>query len=195
MEIEIRSYIKNEELLRKQLELKGIKKISETSIEDIWYCKKSIQSYADTKMNKVGSYGLRIRLQDNKYPELTIKTIVNESDHQIFDESETEFKDVKSMQKILDILGFKVFCTVKKKRETYKNEKMCINIEKFENFPLCIEVEIIDSGEFQKNKDLIHSLMDDLGIDENDRIDTSITSLYMEKNSFFNNGVKNDSTN
>lgn len=184
MEIEIRSFVKDFGYVKHQLDLLKAKKIDEAEIEDLWFCKKEINSYEDTKMDKVGSYGLRIRLQKGKAPELNVKTMVSEKDHQVFEEHEVVFENASIMRKILESLGFKVFCTLRKKRETYQFEDMKINLEDIDNFPPCVEIEIQDTKNFEKNRKRIHSILDRLGLDEKDRINTSITLLFMEKYAF-----------
>ncbi|MEA3515365.1 MAG: CYTH domain-containing protein [Nanoarchaeota archaeon] len=184
MEIEIRAFIKDFNKLKSKLDLLKAKKIDETDIEDIWFCKKEVTTYEETKMNKVGSYGLRIRLQDGRLPEITVKSIVSEGDHQIFDENETAFNDVEQMKKIFFVLGFKNFCTVKKNRKTYQYKDMKINLEDIEGFPPCVEIEILEDEMFEDHKEKIHSVLDMLEIDKDYRIDTSITSLFMEKFAF-----------
>ncbi|MFH1589917.1 MAG: class IV adenylate cyclase [archaeon] len=181
MEIEVRSFIKDFSSVKKQLNLLNAKKIDETKIEDIWFCKNNINTYEETKMNKVGSYGLRIRLQSGRKPELNVKTIVSEKDHQIFGEHEVLVDDADTMRTILENLGFKVFCVLKKIRETYEFEDMKINLEDIEGFPPCIEIEILEEENLESNKEKIHEVLDQLGLDKKDRIDTSITSLFMEK--------------
>jgi predicted adenylyl cyclase CyaB len=184
MEIEIRAFIDDFSSIKEILSELGAKKVDETIIEDIWFCKDHIKSYEETKMNKVGSYGLRFRLQKDRKPQICIKTILNENDHQVFGEFETEFENPKEMEKIFQILGFKKFCVVNKKRETYSYENMKINLEDIRGFNPCIEIEIIDHGNFEENKKKMHKITDLLKIKEENRINTSITSLFMEKNSF-----------
>jgi len=59
MEIEIRAFIDNFDKLREKLAILKAKKVDETKIEDIWFCKDNINTYEETKMDKIGSYGLR----------------------------------------------------------------------------------------------------------------------------------------
>ncbi|MFH1770291.1 MAG: CYTH domain-containing protein [archaeon] len=184
MEIEIRSFVKDFGYLKHQLDKLKAKKIDETEIEDQWFCKKNIHSYKETKMNKVGSIGLRIRLQKGRPAELNVKTIVSKKDHQVFDEEEIVIEDAGNMRSILESLDFKVFCVLKKNRETYQFENMKINLEDIDNFPPCVEIEILDTKNFNKNRKKIHKILDQLGLDKKDRITTSITSLYMEKFAF-----------
>jgi adenylate cyclase class 2 len=184
MEIELRAFIDDFESLREKLKKLDAKKIDETEIEDVWYCEKHITSYEETKMNKIGSYGLRIRNQKGREPEVCIKTIMKENDHQVFGEFETAFTDVNQMRKIFEILGFKEFCVVTKKRETYSFDNVHINLEDIKGFAPCVEIEILDDANIDENKKKLHKVMDIFEIDEKDRIDGSITSLYMEKNSF-----------
>jgi predicted adenylyl cyclase CyaB len=184
MEIEIRAFVDDFEKLRVRLSQLGSKKVEDTKIKDVWFCKNDVQSYEGTKMNKVGSYGLRVRTINDK-TELTVKTIINEGDHQIFGEFETGVDSPDEILKILSALGFKQFCVVDKKRESYELEGMTINLEDIKGFKPCIEIEIIADGNFSENKDKIHQVLDMLDIPEENRIDTSITSLYMEENSIF----------
>ena len=184
MEIEVRAFVNDFDKVKQRLIEINAVKIDETEIEDIWICKNDVKCYEDTKMNKVGSYGLRLRIQKDRPHEITVKTIVSERDHQIFDEIETEFKDINKMKKILEIIGFKIFCVLKKKRETFSYRDMKINLEDIEGFRPCVEIEIIDDNNFEDHKDAIRNVFNLLNIDEKDRIETSITSLFMEENAF-----------
>ncbi len=184
MEIELRAFVKDFDPVKNCLKEIGAHKTDETEIEDIWICDKNITNYEDAKMNKVGSYGLRFRIQKGRANEICIKTIINEKDHQIFSEYETSFDDLEQMKNIFKILGFKIFCVLKKKRETYSFKNMKINLEDIEGFKSCIEIEILGEDNFEEKKKKLHEIMDILKINKEDRINTSITSLFMEENSF-----------
>jgi predicted adenylyl cyclase CyaB len=184
MEIEVRAHVRDMDSLKDKLAKLGSEYIGRSNIEDQWFCRKEVDSYECTKMNKVGSFGLRIRLSDDAEPRLCIKTIVTEGDHQIFDEVEAIFIGVDEMRRILSILGFKEFCRLKKERFVYLYDNMEINLEKIEGFGDFVEIEILDSCDFAVNKLSIHKILDQLEIKDEDRLTTSITSEYMHRYAF-----------
>ena len=184
MEIEVRAFVEDMEYVKKRLHDLGIQKIDSTQIEDVWFCRKELTDFEQTKMDKVGSFGLRLRLQKDRKPEITVKSIVSDGDHQIFKENETAFEDIGEMRSILSILGFKVFCILKKYRETYGLDNMKVNLEDIEGFRPCVEIEILDDSDFDSNKRKMEKFLYELHIRPEDKIQTSITHLFMRENSF-----------
>ena len=184
MEIEIRSFIEDFDGVRERLLAMKAEKLEETDIKDIWYCPNDAESFEDVQMDKKGSIGIRLRHEKGKRPEINIKTIVTENDHNVFDEVETNFDSIEHMKKMLRLLGFKPFCRIVKHRETYGIDTMKINLENIEGFPPCIEVEIIDDKDYDENLEKIENLMAELEIPQDKRIEKSITNLFMHENSF-----------
>lgn len=187
MEIEIRSFLEDFDELRQRLLAMKAKKLEETDIEDIWYCPKEATSFDDVQMDKKGSIGIRLRHERGKRPEINVKTIVTENDHNVFDEVETNFDHIDHMKKMLRLFGFKPFCRINKHRETYGIDKMKINLENIEDFPPCIEIEIIDDKDYDENLKKIEDVMAKLEIPEDKRIEKSITNLFMRENAFKQN--------
>ncbi|MBN2052728.1 CYTH domain-containing protein [Candidatus Woesearchaeota archaeon] len=184
MEIEIRAFIKNFSSIKAKLKKLRCKRLSKTSIIDIWFCKQEAKSFNEIKMDSVGSTGIRIRKENGKLAELNVKTITRVNDHNVFEELQTDFKNIEEMKKILGRLGYKPFCVIKKKREIFQFDEMKINLEDIKGFPPCLEVEIIAEKEYNSKLDKIKKLLLDLGISEKDQIEKSITALYMEKYAF-----------
>lgn len=184
MEIEVRAFVSSLKDIENKLLRLNAKKIETTDIEDVWFCRQEFQSFKEVKQDKVGSYGLRVRLQKGKRPELNVKVLIAENDHNIFKEHETQFESYKEMKQILESIGFKVFCILKKKRMTYGFDNMKINLENIEGFPACVEIEIINDKDFARHKKTMHDLLSKLGIKENNMIKKSITALFMERYSF-----------
>jgi len=183
MEIEIRAFIENIEKFRKKLDSIESKFIKKVHIIDNWFCEKSKNNFDEVKQDKVGSYGLRIRQIDDK-TELNCKVLKNEEDHNIFHEFETKVNDFDQTKKILESIGFKVFCVLDKKRYIYKFENCLINIEDIKNFEPTIELEIIADENEEEYKKYLIDLMEKLDIKEKQIIDKSITYLFMKKFAF-----------
>jgi predicted adenylyl cyclase CyaB len=188
MEIETRAFINNAEKMEIKIKSLGASFLEKIRIIDDWYCINSAKDYSEIKMDKPGSYGLRIRTtfaEDKKKFEINCKVLEKEFDHCAFNEYETEIKDLAEMEKILESIGFKKFCSVDKKRTSYKLMNTTINIEEINGFKPAIEIEIIDDKEIEKHQDNIKNIMKSLEIKDGDIIEKSITRLYMDKYSKF----------
>lgn len=187
MEIEIRAFVKSLELIESNLiELKA-KKLKQQHIIDYWFCPKNFTRFNQIQMNKPGSYSLRIRqLKQNgkEYLELNTKALETEEDHNVFIEHETAIDDIEETRKILEIIGFKIYCVLEKRRTVYKKGNMLINLEDIKAFNPAVEIEIISDEETDAHKKTITKTLKQLGIKEKDIIKTSITNLFMKKYAF-----------
>lgn len=186
MEIEIRAFIENIARFRKKVIRSGAKLHSKNHIIDYWFCEKKGTNFDQVKQDKPGSYGLRIRksiIDDKEIIELNCKVLEIEKDHNAFHEYETRIGDFDKAKNILECIGFKIFCIVDKKREIYRLDDCSINIENIKGFRPAVELEIIADRETGQ-KEYMKSLLSKLGIKEKDRIEKSITFLYMQENSF-----------
>ena len=78
-EIEKRALLSVEQLNRFKQNLKsmGAKQVAESRIHDVYFCPKVVKSFAETEMNEVGSYSLRLREEEEgKSSEKTMNTKV-----------------------------------------------------------------------------------------------------------------------
>ncbi|MBU0535535.1 MAG: class IV adenylate cyclase [Nanoarchaeota archaeon] len=189
MEIEIRAYVDSLARVESLLKKKGARFLDEQKIVDEWCCLKDCCRFEDVKQGSPGSYGLRIRTQqsiDGKlYSEINCKVLEREGDHNSFHEHETEIKDPEGMRKILESIGFKVFCTINKTRRMYQIGDCRINLENIQGFRQAVELEIIDHDHNrEKHYRTMNNILKMLEIRQENYIKTSITAEYMEKNSF-----------
>jgi adenylate cyclase class 2 len=186
MEIEIRAFIDNAEDFQSKVEKLGASFDSEKQIVDYWFCKKESTKFEEVQQHEPGSYALRIRksIKGKKEKiELNCKVLEELGDHNAFHEYETGIENFEKMKLILEYLGFKIFCIIDKKRKTYRLENCLINIEDIKGFRPAVELEIIsDTKAGQKEK--LHKILEKLGIKEKDKIEKSITHLYMKEHSF-----------
>lgn len=187
MEIEIRAFIKDiKETKKKIIELGALDETNK-HIVDYWFCKKDATKFEDVQQHKPGSYGLRIRKQkedDNEIYELNCKTLESLGDHNAFNEYETKIEDFEQTKKLLECIGFKVFCVVDKKRTHYSYKNCTINVEDIKEFRPAIELEIISNENIEENKSILTEILKELGIKDEDIIEKSITRLYMKEFSF-----------
>ncbi len=194
MEIEIRAFIENIAAFKKRLSSLGATLEAKKHIIDYWFCKKECSSFDEVQQHRPWSYALRIRETRRKggsIYELNCKVLEKEGDHNAFHEYETILSDCKQAKKILESIGFKVFCVVDKKRTTYTLENCSINVEDINGFKLAVELEIISNSNVEKNKAYLKQLLDKLGIKEESKIEKSITFLYMKEFAFnYNNSLK-----
>ncbi len=78
-EIEKRALLsgKQAESVQAELERYRAKQVAESRIHDVYFCSKALRSFAETEMNKVGSYSLRLREEEEgKSSEKTMNTKV-----------------------------------------------------------------------------------------------------------------------
>ncbi len=188
MEIEIRAFVKSAKDVEEKIKNLGANLSERIRIIDDWYCINSAKDYSEIKMDKPGSYGLRIRttfLDDKKKFEINCKVLEKEFDHCAFNEYETQIKEIDEAEKILKAIGFKRFCSIDKKRTSYNLKNATINIEEINGFNPAVEIEIIDDKDIEKHQEDIKTILKNLEIKKEDIIEKSITRLYMDKNSRF----------
>ncbi len=187
MEIELRAFVKNlKEIERRLINLKA-KKITREHIIDWWYCPKEFKKFKEIHQHKPGSYGLRIRkrISHNKeYYELNCKVLEKRGDHRAFHEYETQLSDYKQAGKILEGIGFKIFCVLDKIRTTYKLGRCLVNLEDIKKSPPVIELEIKAHKKIKQHKKHLGEILRKLGVEKKDEIETSITNLYMKQYAF-----------
>jgi predicted adenylyl cyclase CyaB len=187
MEIEIRAFIHDITNFEEKLKELGAVFKSESHIIDYWFCEEDKNNFEEVKQDKPGSYGLRIRKHirgSDTNIELNCKVLEKSMDHNAFHEYETKIEDFDQTKKILEKIGFKVFCILDKKRTTYKIADCSINIENIKGFRPAVELEIISDSNQEGHKKYLRELLNKLGIKEKDKIEKSITFLYMKEFSF-----------
>ena len=187
MEIEIRAFIEDIDGIKAKLDVIGAKYYSKERIIDYWFCEKDKGKFEQVQQNAPGSYGLRVRQSEKEGKnifELNCKVLKKEGDHNAFHEFETKIDNFEQTKKILESIGFKIFCTLDKIRITYSFDRCKINIEDIKGFKPAVELEIISDEHVEENKAFLRELLDKLGIDPKNRIEKSITYLYMKEFAF-----------
>lgn len=187
MEIEIRAFVKNLKEVETKLVKLGAKKLKQQHITDYWFCPKTFTEFRHIQMNEPGSYSLRIRqLKENnkEHLELNTKALATEGDHNAFLEYETAIDNLEEARKILETIGFKIYCILEKTRIVYQKNNMLINLEGIKRFKPAIEIEIMADEETDIHKQTITKTLKQLGIKEKNIIKTSITNLFMKKYAF-----------
>ena len=185
MEIEERAFVDSLPKVAEKLERRDYEKEGEYEIIDRYYCREHVDSMEEVAMDEPGSYGLRIREARGEV-ELNCKVIENQGDHNAFLEYETEVDSAEEMHQLLEAVGFKNFCTVRKKRTEYVSPggDITVNLEDLEDFAPVIELEIIAEEDIEEKKQLNRELLYDLGVEDEEIIDKSITLLYFRENAF-----------
>lgn len=185
MEIEQRAFIDNLEAFEKKVLELGATFKEEKHLIDYWFCETSKTSFDQVKQDKKGSYGLRIREDKTKHiNELNCKVLDAELDHNVFHEYESKIDDVSQVKKILESIGFKLFCILDKKRRMFSLDHCTINIENIKGFRPAVELEIIADTNIEQHKTFIKEIIDKLGITDENKIEKSITHLYMKEFAF-----------
>ena len=187
MEIEIRAFIQDINQFKKKLSELGVSGESNKHIIDYWFCDKNSNKFEQVQQHEPGSYGLRIRKRKEKGKEiceLNCKVLEKLGDHNAFHEYETKIENFEQTKKLLECIGFKIFCIIDKKRTSYDYKNCTINLEEIKGFRPAVELEIISNENIEKNKEFLRELLNKLGINEEDKIKKSITYLYMKEFSF-----------
>lgn len=190
IEVEIRALIEDIRSFQKKLISQGGKYQEERYLCDIYFCKKEYTQLKEAEMNKVGSYGLRLRKSKNHSGQwestLNVKTITKENDHNAWEEHEVIVDDFMETSKILLSTGFKPFFKLEKMRYHYALNDFAVFVEKIENFGCCVEVEIMTTpGNEEDAKNKILALLNKLDVEESKIVPKSITNLIMQEKAFW----------
>jgi len=187
MEIEVRAFIGSANEFKKRLRKLGAKFKAKQRIIDYYFCNRSKTSFKQVCQHKAGSHSLRIRKiieNGRETAELNCKTLERTGDHQSFNEYETKVGDFNQARLILEKSGLKVFCKIDKIREVYKLGNCAINIEDIKGYKPAVELEILSNKNIEARKAAMNALLNKLGIDEKNKIATSITNVYMNTFAF-----------
>ncbi len=160
------------------------------NINDIYFCKNDAKSFSEIEMKEVGSFSLRLREQSEegkpKETMMNVKVITKQNDHNSWEEHEILVGSVDEANAILKAIGFKPFCTIKKKRLTYRLEGVSIALENIEDFGPGIEVEIMttkDKEDLAKSK--IDEVFSKIEIESSKIVEKSITNIIMHEKAKF----------
>lgn len=185
MEIEIRAFIDNIPKFKEKLERLGAQFKAKKHIIDYWFCPNKSSKFEEVQQKEPGSYGLRLRVvYGEDGAELNCKVLEKRDDHNAFHEYETKIENFEQAKQILQKTGFKIFCIVDKTRLVYSFENCSINIEDIKGFKPAVELEIISDSDSETHKAYLKNLLNKLEIKEKDKIEKSITYLYMKEFSF-----------
>lgn len=184
MEIELRFFVESFDTILGYLSHHSSTLNKKIRLVDDWYCPKTASSFQDVEMNKIGTFGLRLRTIDNldgvvNY-EICCKTMVETEDHGLFREYESRLSSLSDAEHILSVIGFKRFCRLEKIRKQYYLGDVQINLEDITNFGKAVELEFI-SDDVDYGRQKLRTITDALNISPNDIISTSITNRYLQK--------------
>ena len=160
------------------------------NINDTYFCRKDTKSFSEIEMKDVGSFSLRLREQSevNKPKEamMNVKVITKQNDHNSWEEHESSVGSMNEAMAILKAVGFKPFCTIKKKRLAYTLEGVGIALENIEDFGLGIEAEIMTTKDKEDSaKAKIDEVLSEIGIDSSKVVEKSITNIIMREKAKF----------
>lgn len=158
-------------------------------IEDAYFCPKEMKNFKETEMNRVGSYGLRLRRETfagKIKTSLNAKILTQQEDHTTGLEHEVLVSSPEECRGVLELIGFKVFFEYKKHRYTYLDGEIRVCLENVEKFHPTIEVEIITSREkIPESRKKLLSFLDQYDIPRTSLVEKSITNMLMHERSFF----------
>ncbi|MDO8570403.1 MAG: class IV adenylate cyclase [Candidatus Daviesbacteria bacterium] len=190
IEVEIRALVNDAKSAKLCIGRSGAKFIRKIYVHDIYFCNKNYFQFADVEMNSVGSYSLRLRCsRENQKQSLSLNTkiITKESDHNAWEEHESEVSNFSEVFEMLCFTEFKPFFELKKWRLEYKFNNLNIFIEEIEDFGSGIEVEIMTiPGCEEKAKKQIMEFLNSIGISSKDIVPKSVTNIIMRKRAFKN---------
>jgi len=182
MEIEIRSKINSPKEIKEKLKKLGARYIKEKIENDQYFS--SIEL-----CKKLGySFVIRIREREGKYI-LTVKSAKRKLDG-VWEEYEVPIKKSKIYLTMFKLIGLEKVISVKKKRTTFKLDRLTINIDKFKRWGSFIEIELISPR--YKNKKRLFDLAKKFGIAKKDIFEKGYISFFLKKlNSPFAKYIKN----
>jgi adenylate cyclase class 2 len=122
-EIEVKILDIDKEAVEKKLALLGAKKAFEGVIEAYYL------DFHDLRLRKSGK-ALRLRKENNKAV-LTLKQKIHNKNFKIRNEYEIEVSDFTKTQRILQLLGLRIFSGLKKKRTSYSLGEIHLEIDKY----------------------------------------------------------------
>ncbi len=158
-------------------------------IKDTYWCLQSVSSFEEIEMNKVGSYSLRTRYSNKGGTEtksINVKVITKQSDHRSWQEFEITVNSSESAEAILQVLGFKKFFTLVKRRKIFKLNSFTINLEDIRGFGPVIEVEVMTTrNKSSRAKSEIITLLEKLSVPKKKIVSKSITNLLMHQKAKF----------
>ena len=191
-EVEKRALLSSSEYeaVKNKLMKLGASYEGDVSVNDIYFCRKDTKSFSEVEMEDVGSFSLRLREQSTAgKPEETtmnVKVITSQSDHNSWEEHEIMVGPMNEAAAILKAIGFKPFCTIRKKRFTYAIEGVSVILEDIEDFGLGVEAEIMTTKDNEDSaKAKIDKVLSDIGIDSSKIVEKSITNIIMRERAEF----------
>lgn len=188
-EVELRALLPTLQPIKKKLSTLGAQFKDTTRIHDLYFCPKGATSFANVEMDEVGSYSLRLRLEENetgKRSFLNSKTITTRGDHHAWEEHNVNVGDFAEARRLLEATEFKVFCEIVKTREEFSLSGVSVNLEDIENFGGAIEVEkIVAKGEEAATKRNLMKVLMSLGINESCLVEKSVTNIIMRQRASF----------
>ena len=136
IEIETKFRSPGNDKVEKSLARLGAKKLSEGTIEDIYF------SHPSKDFGK-SDEALRLRRRDND-AELTYKgPRMKQEATKAREEISVKIDNPLAAQRIVERLGFKEVCALKKKRTSYLYDKMRVDVDDVEGLGEYVELEIL----------------------------------------------------
>jgi adenylate cyclase class 2 len=164
-EIEVKAKVQNERELLSKLHEIGCKLSDPIEQDDTIYMPIEI---TDPMKGYSGLNVLRIRIQGDR----TIFTLKqNRSNELDCLERETDVSDATAMTDIIDLLGFKKFTHVQKKRRKAKYKEYEICVDEVAGLGMYIEVEkMYEDADGEKTQNELFDFLLILGINKEDRV-------------------------
>ncbi len=159
------------------------------TIEDAYFCPKNAISFEEIEMDKVGSYGLRLRREitdGSTKITLNTKALTKDKDHRSGVEHEMIVDSFEECKRILELIGFKVFFTLQKNRSSYRDGEVTVCLENIKDFQPVIEIEIITSEDkIAEAQEKLLAFLATHKIPETAIAPKSVTNMLMKERSVF----------
>lgn len=135
LEVEVKKRFQGDlEVLRERIKSLGFKLLEKHVEIDIYYTH-PCRDFRET------DEALRVRVRDDGIYELTYKGPKIGCVGKVREELTVQIRDIETLTKILERLGFREFMRVKKLRETYSNGETTISIDDVEGLGVFVEIE------------------------------------------------------
>lgn len=188
-EVELRALLQNLQPIKKKLLALGAEVRGVSRIHDVYFCPREATSFADVEMDEVGSYSLRLRLEENENGQrsfLNSKTITTRGDHHAWEEHNVGIGDFVEAKRLLEATAFKTFCEIVKTREEFALGEVLINLENIKDFGGAIEVEkMVATGQETQAKAELEKVISSLGIGKFHLVEKSVTNIIMHQRASF----------
>lgn len=160
IEVETKYWSPGNEKVEKTLQKLGAKKLSEASIEDIYFSHPSRDFGSSDEALRLRKSGSSFEIE-YKGPRM------RGTSTKAREEISVKVENALEAQRILERLGFREFCVVKKTRASYAYDKMRVDVDDVEGLGEFVELEVMTESP-ELSSLLFEQLRKELGLERSE---------------------------